>query len=90
MVFIRAPFIEEVGPQVEVLASEGGRPVLVREGKMLVATFHPELTGDTTVHEYFLKLAAEPSPFRTGGFCCIGLRRRVFISTNRSVAWAEA
>jgi pyridoxal 5'-phosphate synthase pdxT subunit len=61
MVFIRAPFIEEIGPQVEVLASEGGRPVLVRQGKMLVATFHPELAGDTTVHEYFLKIAAEPA-----------------------------
>jgi 5'-phosphate synthase pdxT subunit len=60
MVFIRAPLIEEIGPRVEVLASERGRPVLVREGKMLVATFHPELTGDTTVHEYFLKMAAEP------------------------------
>jgi len=62
MVFIRAPLIEEIGPQVEVLASEGGRPVLVRQGKMLVATFHPELTGDATIHEYFLKLAAEPAP----------------------------
>jgi 5'-phosphate synthase pdxT subunit len=60
MVFIRAPLIEEIGPQVEVLASDGGRPVLVRQGKMLVATFHPELTSDTTIHEYFLKLAAEP------------------------------
>jgi 5'-phosphate synthase pdxT subunit len=46
---------------VEVLASEGGHPVLVRQGKMLVATFHPELTTDTTVHEFFLNLAAEPS-----------------------------
>ena len=72
MVFIRAPLIEEIGPQVEVLASEDGHPVLVRQGKILVATFHPELTGDTSVHEYFLKLAAEPprsapvsSPART-------------------------
>ena len=61
MVFIRAPWIEEIGPGVEVLAREGGRPVLVRDGRILVATFHPELTGDTGVHEYFLKLAAEPS-----------------------------
>jgi 5'-phosphate synthase pdxT subunit len=61
MVFIRAPFIEEIGPQVEVLASEGGRPVLVRDGKVLVATFHPELTSDTAVHEYFLNLAARQS-----------------------------
>ena len=58
MVFIRAPWIEEIGPGVEVLAREGGRPVLVRDGRILVATFHPELTEDTTVHEYFLKLAA--------------------------------
>jgi pyridoxal 5'-phosphate synthase pdxT subunit len=61
MVFIRAPRIDAVGPQVEILASEGGHPVLVREGKLLMATFHPELTGDTTVHAYFLKLAAEPA-----------------------------
>ncbi len=58
MVFIRAPWIEEIGPGVEVLAREGGRPVLVRDGRILVSTFHPELTEDTTVHEYFLKLAA--------------------------------
>ena len=61
MVFIRAPLIESVGPQVEGLASDGGHPVLVHQGKMLVATFHPELTGDTAVHEYFLKMAAEPA-----------------------------
>jgi len=59
MVFIRAPWIEEIGPGVEVLARQGGRPVLVREGRILIATFHPELTEDTSVHEYFLKLAAE-------------------------------
>jgi len=58
MVFIRAPWIDEIGPGVEVLAREGGRPVLVRDGRMLIATFHPELSEDTTVHEYFLKLAA--------------------------------
>jgi pyridoxal 5'-phosphate synthase pdxT subunit len=59
MVFIRAPWIDEIGPGVEVLAREGGKPVLVRDGRILVATFHPELTADTGVHEYFLKLAAE-------------------------------
>ena len=59
MVFIRAPIIEAIGPGVEVLASEGGRPVLVRQGKVLIATFHPELSDDTTVHEYFVKMAAE-------------------------------
>jgi pyridoxal 5'-phosphate synthase pdxT subunit len=61
MVFIRAPWIDEVGPGVEVLAREAGRPVLVRDGRILIATFHPELTEDSTVHEYFLKLAAERS-----------------------------
>ena len=44
MVFIRAPIIEEVGPDVEVLASDPGHPVLVRHGRLLMATFHPELT----------------------------------------------
>ena len=66
MVFIRAPWIDEVGPSVEVLAREGGRPVLARDGRVLVATFHPELTSDTSVHEYFLNLAAErPSHSRS-------------------------
>jgi len=60
-VFIRAPIIEATGPAVEILATEAGHPVLVRQGKLLLATFHPELTGDTTVHDYFLKLAAEPA-----------------------------
>jgi 5'-phosphate synthase pdxT subunit len=59
MVFIRAPLIGEIGPEVEVLASEDGHPVLVRDRKMLLATFHPELTNDTTIHEYFLKIAAD-------------------------------
>jgi 5'-phosphate synthase pdxT subunit len=65
MVFIRAPVIEEMGPGVEVLASDRGRPVLVRQGKLLIATFHPELTDDPTVHEYFLKLASEPATAST-------------------------
>ena len=56
MVFIRAPVIEQVGTGVEVLAESEGCPVLVRQGRVLAATFHPELTSDTTVHEYFLKL----------------------------------
>jgi pyridoxal 5'-phosphate synthase pdxT subunit len=59
MVFIRAPWIDQVGPGVEILAREGGRPVLVRDGRVLIATFHPELTSDTTVHGYFLKLASD-------------------------------
>lgn len=57
MVFIRAPIIDSVGSGVEVLAEDAGHPVLVQEGKMLAATFHPELTSDTAVHEYFVKMA---------------------------------
>ena len=57
MVFIRAPIIERVGPDVSVLAKSEGQPVLIREGRFLIATFHPELTSDTTVHEYFLRMA---------------------------------
>jgi 5'-phosphate synthase pdxT subunit len=55
MVFIRAPKFEELGPQVEVLAREGDDPVLVRDRNVLAATFHPELSEDRRVHEYFLK-----------------------------------
>jgi pyridoxal 5'-phosphate synthase pdxT subunit len=57
MVFIRAPIIERVGPDVEVLAKSNGQPVLIRQGRILIATFHPELTRDSTVHEYFLQMA---------------------------------
>ena len=56
MVFIRAPRIERVGPGVEVLASAGSDPVLVRQGKIMAATFHPELSEDTRVHAAFLDL----------------------------------
>jgi pyridoxal 5'-phosphate synthase pdxT subunit len=56
MVFIRAPKITGTGKGVEVLAAEGSDPVLVRQGKIMAATFHPELTSDTRVHEAFLKL----------------------------------
>jgi 5'-phosphate synthase pdxT subunit len=58
-VFIRAPWVEEVGPGVEVLAEVDGRPVLAREGKFLVAAFHPELTDDTRLHERFLETVRE-------------------------------
>jgi len=58
-VFIRAPWIEEVGPGVEVLAEVDGHPVLAREGRFLVAAFHPELTDDTRLHELFLEQAKE-------------------------------
>jgi 5'-phosphate synthase pdxT subunit len=58
MVFIRAPIIESVGPNVEVLAHSAGQPVLVRQGSILAATFHPELTADSAVHELFVRMAA--------------------------------
>jgi pyridoxal 5'-phosphate synthase pdxT subunit len=56
MVFIRAPKIERVGPDVEVIATEGNDPVAVRHGRTMAATFHPELSDDTRVHEKFLEL----------------------------------
>ncbi|MFI5092434.1 MAG: pyridoxal 5'-phosphate synthase glutaminase subunit PdxT [Candidatus Acidiferrum sp.] len=56
MVFIRAPVIDTVGPGVEVLAEYAGKPVLVRKANVMAATFHPELTGDSTVHRHFLEL----------------------------------
>lgn len=58
MVFIRGPIIDRVGQDVEVLAQHAGKPAIVQKGRILATTFHPELTSDTTVHEYFLKLAA--------------------------------
>jgi 5'-phosphate synthase pdxT subunit len=56
MVFIRAPKIEHVGPEVEVIATEGNDPVAVRQGRVMAATFHPELSDDTRVHQAFLDL----------------------------------
>jgi len=56
MVFIRAPKIERVGSGVEVIATEGNDPVLVRKGITLAATFHPELSGDRRIHQYFMDL----------------------------------
>jgi 5'-phosphate synthase pdxT subunit len=58
-VFIRAPRVAEVGPDVEVLVEHDGEPVLLRDGRFLVASFHPELTDDTRVHELFLELVRE-------------------------------
>ena len=58
-VFIRAPRVVETGPEVEVLAELDGEPVLLRQGRLLVASFHPELTDDTRVHERFLELVEE-------------------------------
>jgi 5'-phosphate synthase pdxT subunit len=63
-VFIRAPWIDEAGPDVEILAEHDGHPVLARQGRVLVAAFHPELTGDTRVHERFLQLVEEGSNVR--------------------------
>jgi 5'-phosphate synthase pdxT subunit len=60
-VFIRAPRVREVGPEVEVLAELDGEPVLLREGRFIVASFHPELTDDTRVHERFLDVVREES-----------------------------
>jgi 5'-phosphate synthase pdxT subunit len=59
MVFIRAPKIERVGPDVRVIATEGDDPVAVRQGKVMAATFHPELSEDTRVHQAFLDLITE-------------------------------
>jgi len=56
MVFIRAPKIERLGPGVEVIATEGNDPVAVRQGKVMAATFHPELSDDTRVHRAFLDM----------------------------------
>ena len=63
-VFIRAPRVAEAGPDVEVLAELDGEPVLLREGRVLVASFHPELTDDTRVHERFLDLVREEANVR--------------------------
>jgi pyridoxal 5'-phosphate synthase pdxT subunit len=64
-VFIRAPRVVDAGPDVEVLAELDGEPVLLRQGRIIVAAFHPELTDDTRVHEQFLELAREGMHVRT-------------------------
>jgi len=70
-IFIRAPWIEEAGPDVDVLAEVDGHPVLARQGRILVAAFHPELTDDTRIHELFLSQVREgtrvDSAARKGG-----------------------
>jgi pyridoxal 5'-phosphate synthase pdxT subunit len=63
-VFIRAPWIEDAGPEVEVLAEVDGHPVLARQGRILVAAFHPELTDDTRIHELFLNQVREATSVR--------------------------
>jgi 5'-phosphate synthase pdxT subunit len=62
MVFIRAPRLAETGPTVEVLARRDGSPVLVRQGNLLAATFHPELSADRRVHQLFVEIAAAARP----------------------------
>jgi 5'-phosphate synthase pdxT subunit len=63
-VFIRAPRVRDLGADVEVLAEHNGEPVLVRDGRFLVAAFHPELTDDSRVHARFLELVREESRVR--------------------------
>ena len=63
-VFIRAPRVSDIGDEVEVLAELDGEPVLLRDGNVLVASFHPELTDDTRVHERFLQLVTEETSVR--------------------------
>jgi 5'-phosphate synthase pdxT subunit len=63
-VFIRAPRVTDAGADVEVLAAHDGVPVLLRQGRFLVASFHPELTDDSRVHERFLELVREESGVR--------------------------
>ena len=67
MVFIRAPRITRTGPGVETLASRDGSPVLVRQGNLLAATFHPELSSDTRVHKLFLDMVIA-APKKKGRF----------------------
>jgi 5'-phosphate synthase pdxT subunit len=63
-VFIRAPRVRELGPEVEVLGELEGQPVLVRDGRALLAAFHPELTDDLRVHELFLQVVREEQGVR--------------------------
>lgn len=60
-VFIRAPWVTEHGPEVEILAAVDGHPVAARQGPLLAVAFHPELAGETAVHEAFLAAAGGPS-----------------------------
>jgi pyridoxal 5'-phosphate synthase pdxT subunit len=62
MVFIRAPIFESLGKEVQVLAEDAGHPVLVRQRNILASTFHPELTDDSTIHEYFVKMTTNGKP----------------------------
>jgi pyridoxal 5'-phosphate synthase pdxT subunit len=66
-VFIRAPWIEEHGGGVEVLASHEGHPVAIREGRLLACSFHPELTDDPRIHAVLMAMATAARKDRTGG-----------------------
>lgn len=66
MVFIRAPRIIETGPDVQVLALRAGHPTLVRQGRTMAATFHPELSSDRRVHRLFVELASGLDPRQRG------------------------
>ena len=65
-VFIRAPWVERIGPDVEVLATVEGHPVAVRQGRMLATSFHPEVTDDNRMHALFVDMAAFPSAPASG------------------------
>jgi 5'-phosphate synthase pdxT subunit len=65
LVFIRAPVIVELGERVEPLAEYGGKTILARQGNILVATFHPELTEDSRLHEYFVRMDSSSSDLGT-------------------------
>jgi 5'-phosphate synthase pdxT subunit len=58
-VFIRAPWVERVGPAVQVLAEAAGHPVAVRQGPVLATAFHPEMTGDRRIHRLFVDIVTE-------------------------------
>ena len=66
-VFIRAPWVEEAGPGVEVLAEHAGHPVAVRQGRLMATAFHPELTGDRRVHGWFVETVREAREGADGG-----------------------
>jgi 5'-phosphate synthase pdxT subunit len=65
-VFIRAPWVKESGPGVAILAAVEGHPVAVRQDNLLAVSFHPELTGETRLHELLLAMARAPGP--TAGY----------------------
>lgn len=63
-VFIRAPAVREIGPGVRIVARWGDQPVLVQQGPLLAASFHPELTGDTRVHAMFIQMCEKGEPWQ--------------------------